>query len=82
MLIKLVNKETKEMFWIGNIYGSTIQAQKDNFWQSLEDQCVDKMLLPCYLAGDFNVTISAEERRGGKKVRDPFRERIEDLTSL
>ena len=40
------------------------------------------MLLPCYLAGDYNVTIFVEERRGGTKVRDPFGERLEDLISL
>ena len=49
------------MFWIRNIYGPTVQDQKDNFWKSLKDQCDGKMILPCYLAGDFNVTISAEE---------------------
>ena len=70
------------MFWIGNIYGPTIQAQKDNFWKSLEDQCAEKMLLPFYLAGDFNATISGEEHRGGTKVRDPLGERLEDLISL
>ena len=26
LFIKLENKEKKEMFWIGNIYGPTIQA--------------------------------------------------------
>ena len=61
LLVKIENKKTKEMFWIGNIYGPTIQAQKDNFWKSLEDQSADKMFLPCYLASDFNVTVSAEE---------------------
>ena len=61
LLIKLVNKETKEMFWIGNIYGPTIQAQKDNFWKSLEDQSADKTFLTCYLAGKFNGTVSAKE---------------------
>ena len=82
LLIKLENKETKEILWIGNIYGPTFQAQKDNFWKSLEDQCAGKMLLPCYLAGDYNVTISAKKQRGGTKVRDPFGERLEDLISL
>ena len=70
------------MFWIGNIYGPTIQAQKDNFWKSLEDQSVDKTLLSFYLVGDFKITISSEERKGGTKVRDPFGERLEDLISL
>ena len=70
------------MFWIGNIYGPTIHAQKESFWNSLEEQCEGKSLLPCFIAGDFNVTISADEHRGGPKVRGPFVERLEDLISL
>ena len=31
LFVKLENKENKEVFWIGNIYGPTIQAQKENF---------------------------------------------------
>ena len=82
LFIKLEDKDKKEKFWIGNVYGPTLNAQKDKFWDSLEEQCVDKKLLPCYIAGDFNVTSSPEERRGGSKVRDPFGERLEDLISL
>ena len=70
--IKLENKEKKEMFWIGNIYGPTIQAQKESFWKSLEEQCEGKTLLPCFIVGEFNVTIYVEEGRGGTKVKDPF----------
>ena len=69
------------MFWIGNIYGPTIHAQEDSFWNSLEEQCEGKSLLPCFIAGDLNVTIFAEQRRGGTKVRDPLGERLEDLIS-
>ena len=81
ILIKLENKERKEQFWIGNLYGPTMNSQKESFWTSLEEQCEDKKLLPCYIAGDFNATILEDERRGGNKVRDPFRERMEDLIS-
>ena len=70
------------MFLVGNINGPTVQDQKDNFWKSLGDQCDGKTLLPYYLVGDFNITIFAEEWRGGTKVRDPFGERLEDLISL
>ena len=63
------------------MYGPTLNAQKERFWNSLEEQCVDKLLLPYFIAGDFNVTISADEHRGGTKVRDPFGERLEDLIS-
>ena len=81
------------MYWIWKIeYGSpttiyvligtTAQAQKEAFWNSLEDQCERKKQTPCFIAGDFNVTISADERRVGSKIRDPFGERLEDLTLL
>ena len=81
LLIKLEDKDSKNFFWVGNVYGPTLNAQKERFWKSLEEQCAGKLLLPCYIAGDFNVTISADERRGGTKVRDPFGERLEDLIS-
>ena len=42
LFVKLENKEKKEVSWIGNIYGPTIQAQKENFWNSLEEQCEGK----------------------------------------
>ena len=58
-----------------------MNLQKDTFWTSLEEQCDDKKLDPCFIAGDFNVTISAAERRGGTKVSDPFGEILEDLIS-
>ena len=63
------------------MYGPTMNSQKDSVWTSLEEQCEDKKPLPCFIAGDFNTTISAAERRGGTKVRDPFGERLEDLIS-
>ena len=37
------------------------------------------MHLPCIITGDFNVTISPQEKKGGSKVRDPFGERLEDV---
>ena len=58
-----------------------MNAQKDSFWTSLEEQREGKPLLPCYIARDFNVNISVDERRGRTKVRDPFGERMEDLVS-
>ena len=66
---------------MGNIYGPTIETPKDTFWNSLEDQWSGKKQCPYIIAGDFNVTISAEELKGGTKIRDPFGERLEDLIS-
>ena len=82
LFVKLENKENKEAFWVGNIYGPTIQAQKENFWTSLEDQCEGKKQIPCFIVGDFKGTISAAEHRGVFKVSDPFGERLEDLATL
>ena len=72
LFVELEENANKEVFWVGNIYGPTVQAQKENLWTSLEDQCEGKKQIPCYIAGEFNVTISAKEHRGGAKVRDPF----------
>ena len=58
-----------------------MNSQKESFWTSLEEQSEDKKLLPYFIAGDFNATISAGERRGGTKMRDPFGKRMEDLIS-
>ena len=82
IFLDLEDKENKEGLWVGNIYGPINQAQKETFWNSLEDQMIGKKQSPCIIAGDFNVTISVEERRGGSKIRDPFGERMEDLISL
>ena len=37
LFMKLENKECKEQFWVGNVYGPTLNAQKDSFWTSLEE---------------------------------------------
>ena len=49
ILIKLENKKSNAQFWIGNVYGPTMNSQKERFWTSLEDQCEDKKLLPITL---------------------------------
>ena len=81
LFVKLKNKENKEAFWVKNIYGPMTQAHKEIFWNSLEEQCEGKKQTLCFVAGNFNVTIFADERRGGVKVRDPFGERLEDLAT-
>ena len=57
LFAKHENKENKKVFWIGNIYGPTIHAQKENLWNSLEEQCEGKKQTLCFITGDFNVTI-------------------------
>ena len=45
----------------------------------MEEQSEGKRKTLCFIAGEFNVTISVDESRGGVKVRDPFGERLKDL---
>ena len=65
--------------WIRNIYGPTVHTVKDYFWLQLEMHRYGKVHLLCIIARDFNVTISREEKKGGSKVRDTFREILEDV---
>ena len=64
LFVKLENRENKEVFWVGNIYGPTTQAQKETFRNSLEEQSDGKKKTLCFIASDFNVTISVDERKG------------------
>ena len=73
------NIESQENMWIENIYGPIVQGAKEDFWLQLEMHRYGNMHLPCIIAGDFNVTISPEENKGGSKVRDPFGEILEDV---
>ena len=82
LFVELEDKEIKEVLWVGNIYEPTVQAQKETFWNSLEDLCEGKKHIPCIIVGDFNFNISIEEPSGSSKIRDPFGERLEDLISL
>ena len=40
------------------------------------------MHLACIIVGEFNITISPEEKEKGPKVRDPFGERLEDIMNV
>ena len=37
LLIELEDKDSKKKFWVGNVYGPTLNAQKERFWNSLEE---------------------------------------------
>ena len=37
------------------------------------------MHIPCIIVGDYNVTISPKEKKGGSKVMDLFEEKLEDM---
>jgi len=38
-----------------------------------------KIFYGCIIVGDLNVTVHSSEKRGESVVRDPFREKLEEL---
>ena len=79
LLTEIQEKEDLIPLYIYNVYGPTHYRDKTTFWEDLnklKDVLHGKDLI---IAGDFNITKSQFEKRGGKKVRDPFGENMQDL---
>ena len=72
MLVELEDTISKQVIWVGNVYGTTLFGLKEGFWNSLEQLGGARRHNSCIILGDFNVTISTDERRGGSKLRDPL----------
>lgn len=53
--------------------------RKKNCWDSLQSYLFLHNLENIIIAGDLNVTLAAEEKKGGSLVKDPIREWVEDL---
>jgi hypothetical protein len=52
---------------------------KDICWRSLLNLKNSEFSTYCIIVGDFNAIIHNSEKRGGRFVRDPFREKLEEL---
>ena len=72
MFIDIEDLNTQVIFWIGNIYGTTVHGHKEEFWNQLDNQKHGKMQLTCIIVGDFNTTISPNEKKEGFKFCDSF----------
>ena len=53
--------------------------KKKNCWNTLESFLNLHQLENIIVAGDLNVTLATNEKKGGTPVRDPSREWVEDL---
>jgi hypothetical protein len=77
--VNLLNKTSGILFSIINVYIPNNYNEKIECWQSLIDLAKETPPQNLIIAGDFNTTRAAMEKRGGSVVRDQFRERLEDL---
>jgi ribonuclease HI/exonuclease III len=78
---QLLHKDSGHSVSLFNIYVPQHIDEKRLCWQSLQEFLSEKDLENIVIGGDLNVTLSAEEKRGGSIVRDPAREWVEDLIS-
>ena len=70
---------TKEIVNLFNISSPVILRDKKTCWQSIKDLANEIQMDNVILAGEMNITLIQEEKRGGNIVRDPFREWVEEL---
>ena len=54
-------------------------SEKHLCWNLLHDYLISHQLENLILVGDLNLTLSAEEEKGGNRVQNPDREWFEDL---
>ena len=78
ILTLLRQKDTNTLVRIFNIYAPNSFADKKTCWNLLWEERSNQHG-NVILGGDFNVTLSQDEKKGGSKVRDPFKEIVDDL---
>ena len=88
MLVKLnsnwifaqfLHLHTKETVSLLNISASALLVDKKSYWESVRDLANEIQMINVILAGDMNITLSQEEKRGGSIVRDPVKKWVEEL---
>lgn len=62
-----------------NIYALVLPSEKKLCWDSLLSYLSLNNPENIIIAGDMNVTLAVNEKKGGSLVRDPAREWVEDL---
>ena len=79
MITLLEVRETREWIHFTNIYAPVLYSEKVELWNSLDILKERNMHLNCVIRGDFDTILSNAKRRGRTIVRDPFKDRMEDL---
>ena len=79
LFTKLLHKDSGHQVSLFNLYVPVLLAEKRIYWDSLKYFLSMHIPKNIIIAGDLNVTLAAEEKKGGSPVRDPAREWVEDL---
>ena len=76
LLLEIQEAENRSPLYIFNVYGPTHYRDKITFWEdlnNLKEELHGKYLI---IVVDFNTTKTQSEKRGGTKVRDPNKQKI------
>ena len=76
---KLIHKASGHSVSLFNVYVLVLLSEKKDCWQMLETYLNTHRLDNIIVAGDLNVTLATNEKKGGLLVRDPSREWVEDI---
>lgn len=76
---KFLHKDSGQQVSLFNIYSPVLHSDKKLCWDSISSFLSLNNPENIIIAGDMNVTLAANEKRGGTRVRDPAREWVEDL---
>jgi hypothetical protein len=79
LLTKLLHKESGQQVSMFNLYAPVLPSEKKICWDPLQSYLFLHNPKNIIIAGDLNVTLSIEEKKGGSLVRDPAREWVEDI---
>ena len=77
ILTLLRKKDTNILVRIFNLYAPNSYAEKRICWNLLREER-SNLQGNVILAGDLNVTLSQDEKRGGSLVRDPIKEIVDE----
>ena len=75
----LCHKDSGLQVSLFNLYVPNLLSKKTQCWDSLESFLIMHNPRNIILAGDLNVTLSADEKKGGSPIRDQSREWLEDI---
>jgi endonuclease/exonuclease/phosphatase family metal-dependent hydrolase len=81
LLVKLSMISSGMFIYVINVYMPNNYREKLDCWDSLLSLENGDFSHNCILAGDFNITRTLKEKRGGSIVRDQFRENLDDVIS-
>ena len=76
---KLIHKSSGQIVSLFNLYVPAVYSEKKDCWNTLESFLNLHQLENIIVAGDLNVTLAANEKKGGTLVIDPSREWVEDI---